>query len=237
MRVIAAIALVCMAPSAHADPVSPDEEVARRGYAAGVEAYDRGDFTTALQQFTAAKAARPHPAFDFNLGRCLDRLGRWKEAADAYERFLAARPDAPNAVELRARVTELRARHVDTNVPVADPVTVQPKHEVLTQPPQHHYRLAAELVLGGAVLAGVAGGVVYGTAYHDFSKKRDTCMGTCMPSETTSIRNEVHSRTIAAGVLWGVAGAALVADVALWILDSRRASAVQARFDGGAVHF
>lgn len=59
----------------------------------------------------------------------------------------------------------------------------------------------------------------------------------CAPSKTTDLRDEVHQRTIAAGVLWGVAGTALVVDVALWFLDTRRAAAVHARLDGGAVRF
>lgn len=104
------------------------------------------------------------------MGRCLDRLGRWHEAADAYERFLIAKPDAPNALELRLRVVELRARHSDTHASLTDAVPMEAH-----LPPQHHYRLAAGLVLGGAVLAGVAGGAVYGTAYHDFAVRRDGC--------------------------------------------------------------
>ena len=239
MKWIATLVLVGMASVASADAQSPDEEVGRREYAAGVVAYDRGDYPVALGRFTAAKEARPLPAFDFNIARCLDRLGRWHEAADAYERFLAAKPDAPNAAELRTRMSELRARRGDTGAAVGERVPATVSREIEPPPrgaPRPRLRLAAGLVLGGAVLAGVAGGVLYGTTYHDFTQRRASCHDQCAPIETQAFRDSVNGRVIGAGVLWGVAGVALVADVALWIVDSKQHRAL-AHLDGGSVTF
>src|SRR5262249_13805170 len=52
----------------------------------------------------------PLPAFDYNIGRCSERLERWAAAAAAYERYLAAQPDAEDAVEIRQRIDILKAR-------------------------------------------------------------------------------------------------------------------------------
>ncbi|MEO6953924.1 MAG: hypothetical protein ABI321_19130 [Polyangia bacterium] len=123
---------------------------------------------------------------------------------------------------------------------LGDGATVTPLPE--TSPrhaahPARGLRIAAGVVLGGAVLAGVGVGALYGTAYHDFEQRRRTCGGTCLPSATEGLRDSLRGRTIAADVLWGIAGAALVADVALWVLDATHRGTLRAHLDGGSVTF
>jgi tetratricopeptide (TPR) repeat protein len=107
---VAVAALLTTGTAWGAPTDDPDTEVARRHFVAGVSAYDRADYETALREFRTAQRARPRPAFDFNIGRCLDRMERYAEAIEAYQRFAAAAPDDPEAAEARARVTTLQAR-------------------------------------------------------------------------------------------------------------------------------
>jgi tetratricopeptide (TPR) repeat protein len=91
-----------------AQPAPPDEEVAKRHFESGSAYYEAGKYTQALVEFEEADRIYPSPAFDFNVGRVQERLEHWREAADAFERYLAKTPDAPD--EIRARVRVLLAR-------------------------------------------------------------------------------------------------------------------------------
>jgi len=45
----------------------------------------------------------------FNIGVALGLLGHDSEAADAFERVLALKPDYPNAAEIRGEINRLRS--------------------------------------------------------------------------------------------------------------------------------
>jgi tetratricopeptide (TPR) repeat protein len=96
-------------PCARADD-DPDTEVAKRLFRKGGELYVRGDYQRALEAFTAARQAKPLPAFDFNIGRCEDRLAHWAEALAAYERFAATATSPEDRKEAEARIPVLRER-------------------------------------------------------------------------------------------------------------------------------
>ena len=88
----------------------PDTQSARRHFDRGASLYDQAHYGAAVREFEAAKRVKPLAAFEFNIARCRDRLEEWSAAADGYERYLAAVPNAPEAAELRSRIAELRAR-------------------------------------------------------------------------------------------------------------------------------
>lgn len=213
-----------------------DLEVAKRRFAAGASAYQRGEYQAALAEFLAASQIHDVPALRFNIGRCLDRLGRWKEAADAYEKYLDNDHNAPDAAELRARIVVLRQRDATTTKPIetTDPpprptTTPTPTTTVVTTPatvPSTSTRprrllLAASITGGVALALGAAGGGVYGNLYADFAARRDACDGACDPASYDGLRDRVHRGQIVSGVLFGLGGAALVSDVVLWTLWSR----------------
>jgi tetratricopeptide (TPR) repeat protein len=87
-----------------------DEELARRHFQAGLQQYSHKRYTEAVKEFEAARKLKPLPAFDYNIGRCYEFSEQWKEAVEAYERYLAASPKASDAVELRERIKVLRER-------------------------------------------------------------------------------------------------------------------------------
>ncbi len=78
----------------------------------GAEALRRGDYAIALEHFQRAYAAYPSENLRYNVGVALGGLGRYPEAIEAFEMFLARDPDAPPVAReyAKARVKELAAR-------------------------------------------------------------------------------------------------------------------------------
>src|SRR6185295_12886613 len=95
--------LALAAPTARADDDDPDTELARRLFKEGSALYMAGDYQKALERFERARQAKPAAAFDFNIARCHDRLGRWTEALAEYERFIATATDAADIKEASGR--------------------------------------------------------------------------------------------------------------------------------------
>src|SRR5258706_11497731 len=82
----------------------------------GASALERGDYALALESFEQAYRTFPSPRLRYNLGLALGGVGRYPEAIEAFEAFLAEAADAPadarayarrRAVELEGRVGRL----------------------------------------------------------------------------------------------------------------------------------
>ena len=116
-RLAAVLAIVITVGGA--DAYGGDRELARQRYLTGTVLYQRGRYADALVELERGKQADPKPEFDYNIGLCLQKLGRASEAADAYERFLAVRPQDREAEMLRAEIARLRASAAVVSVPSA----------------------------------------------------------------------------------------------------------------------
>jgi tetratricopeptide (TPR) repeat protein len=155
-RVIVVIAVLgLLVASAHGD--EGDLQTARRHFAAGAQFYDTGDFRRALEEFLTAQRLYRVPAFDFNIGRCYDRLGEREPAIEHYRSYVATRP--ADAAGVQARIDEL-----DRELAQSRPAP----------PPPRRKRRTLAIVLGtvaGALVAGtaVALGVTLGRATPDYS--------------------------------------------------------------------
>src|SRR4051812_12298103 len=113
MRLFSLIVLLALLPApsvAVADEA--DTELARRRFETGKLLYDRGRYDQALVELQSAQASLQRPELDYNIGLCLDKLGRAREAADALERYIQARPDDGEAAGIWQLIAELRARAV-----------------------------------------------------------------------------------------------------------------------------
>src|SRR5262245_9012185 len=102
-----ALAVIVLACAAHAqeDP----RVAARAAFAAGETAFAETDYVLALGRFREAFELQHHDGVRFNIAVCLERLGRFREAALEYD--LAARSDAVEpGVRERARQMAQRAR-------------------------------------------------------------------------------------------------------------------------------
>ena len=212
---VAAVVLVCAAPVVAAE-ADPDTEIAQRLFAEGAAAYDAKDYAHALEKFEAARRIKPAPAFDYNIARCHDRLGQAAPAIAAYERYLAAAPAAADAAEVRTRVAVLRGR-VETP---AQPTEAPPPTR--TDAPRPHYTVPIVVGVVGVALVGAGAGLV-GSVGPDYDAldRRWRLEGPTM--SVTQQADSLRGREIAGWVLLGSGGAALVADVALWIVARKHA--------------
>jgi tetratricopeptide (TPR) repeat protein len=220
--VAVAVLLWCAgaARAADAPPTTPEQfEQSRQAYAEGAAAYERGAYDKALEHFQNAYDLAPSPEFWFNIARCHERLGRWGEAAAAYERYLAGKPTVEDAVQIRERISDLRVRAAEVarlQQPPPAPVVIAPP------PSQPSLRVPALVMLGVTVALAAGGTGAYFSEWSDYQAQKSACMGRCSPMQLDGLRTRVLTAQVAGGVLWALAGTALVADVILWIAEARR---------------
>jgi hypothetical protein len=109
------------------------------------DAFDAGDYETALDEFTRAQQLYPAPTLSFMQARCLYRLGRWVEAYEIYNETARAplADDAPDAYtqavsDARAEADDLQAKlpRIEIRVPETPGLTVTIDDRLL--PPAMH---------------------------------------------------------------------------------------------------
>lgn len=99
-------------PVAEAPPPAPERsplEIAREHMERGQALYQAGRYVESVEEFLRAYDAQPFSAFLYNAGVASEKLDQAEQAADFFERFLAAEPTPPSGAEkLRARIERLR---------------------------------------------------------------------------------------------------------------------------------
>ncbi len=105
----ALLLLVAVTPSAHAEPSEAQRVEASRLAGEALDLFRSSDYETALARFRDAQAVVPTPPLGVMIARCLDKLERLREAADAYRTVIATEiaGDAP-AVHRTAREDAVR---------------------------------------------------------------------------------------------------------------------------------
>jgi len=172
-----------------------EPSVAQRHYEAARGLYRVQRYREALEELHAGRAVAPRPEFDFDIGLCDEALGRWGEAADAYDRFLAAVAPIDRPADLPARVATLRAR-------------ARQKERRSRSLRDAAIAMSAVTVATGATWAGLLGAV--GAQYDD---RKASCAGACTDAQIHDLR----VRQDASFAFAAVAAASLVVDVGLWV--------------------
>jgi|GEM_PF-5883985 len=198
-----------------AEPRSPADaasDEARTHFRAGQILYEAGRYQDAIVEFQAAYTAKHLAAFDFNIARCEERLQHYELAIAAYERFLASSP--PDEAEIRSKLDELKLKRTQ-NPPLATPVV-----RTVASTPLHDKRkwIAPTAVGIGAFIVGGIGAGLLGSAASDFKGLQTTCAPSCSPAGNASL----ISREQSGEALLAVAGALVVVDIILWIVEARR---------------
>ncbi len=97
--------------SALEKPVDPVAEaklkLAQQAFDKGKTAYEQGRWTDASRHFADAYAQRPFPQFLYNVAASLHRAGDTMGAVKAYQQYLNAFPDAPDADKVRKTIQML----------------------------------------------------------------------------------------------------------------------------------
>lgn len=84
-------------------------ERAHAHFLLGLDFFRARDFRKALTEFESAAKLSPTADLWFNIGRAHEELGQYAEAAQAFDRYLRDRVDAPDAPAVKARISKLNA--------------------------------------------------------------------------------------------------------------------------------
>lgn len=144
------IAGLAAATAARADPV--DDHVAR-----GRRLYDQGDFVHARDELLAAYQLEPRPELLFALGQVELNLGRFAQAIDYYQRFIATNPAADQIALAQQAIGAARARLAEQPAVAAPPQPAPPP-----RPPPHPQWDGTDSGLAalGGLIALAGGGLV-----------------------------------------------------------------------------
>jgi tetratricopeptide (TPR) repeat protein len=82
---------------------------AKQHFETGRNAYNAGDYVTAIREFKAAEQLRPSPILDYNIGLANEKLGKRRVATKYYKRYLEEQPNAANKAEVEQKVAALEA--------------------------------------------------------------------------------------------------------------------------------
>ena len=90
---------------AHAAPIDD----AKKAFAEGKAAFERGEYEPALNAYQRANTILPAPNLYYNIGATYERLGRFQEAALAFDKFFEM-AGAPATDEDKEFQNKLRQR-------------------------------------------------------------------------------------------------------------------------------
>lgn len=132
--------------------------------------FEAKEYEQAIEALREAYATEPDPAFVFAEGSALQELGRYDEAIEVYERFLALAPPKEQAQKAFDRIQVCRAA-LDESTAEPEPVP-RPEPEPLPSQPQPidrdeparpwHRDLAGGVLLGVGLATAATGGALLG---------------------------------------------------------------------------
>jgi hypothetical protein len=106
------------APAASGDDAAMAQ--AKQHFETGRNAYNAGDYVTAIREFKAAEQLRPSPILDYNIGLANEKLGKRRVALKYYKRYLEVQPNASNKAEVEQKVSALEAEIAAQPPPAAN---------------------------------------------------------------------------------------------------------------------
>ncbi|MCP4603347.1 MAG: PEGA domain-containing protein [Proteobacteria bacterium] len=101
-----------------AQPRDNPLERSRHHMELGQEAFSKGSFEEAAEQFIGAFSASPFPAFLYNTGLAYEKAGDSDKAVDFYRRYLEAEPKAKDYTQVDMKIQALLT---EADTPAAEP--------------------------------------------------------------------------------------------------------------------
>ena len=92
----------------------------KQHFETGRNAYNAGDYVTAIREFKQAEQLRPSPILDYNIGLANEKLGKRRVAVKYYKRYLEEQPNAANKAEVEQKVAALEADIASQPPPAAN---------------------------------------------------------------------------------------------------------------------
>jgi hypothetical protein len=120
---------------------------AKAAFAEGRAAFERGDYERALGEFQKANALAPAPSLQYNMGKTYEKLGRYKDAVAAFEKYLelvgapANDEDKKFQEDLKLRIEADRKQPDRAPAPAPQPGQPQPQpyYQPAPQPQPYYY--------------------------------------------------------------------------------------------------
>lgn len=159
-----------------------DEQVTRAmaAYERGTQNYNLAQYEAALADFTEAASLYASPDFQYNIGLCYEKLGKYDEAIRAFSTYLRAKPEAEDRPNVENRIqtlqAELERRKREAEAQATAPAVTEPQPQPQPQPieptatDEPPSTTGRPLIIAGAALAGVGvavalgGGLAFGVA-------------------------------------------------------------------------
>jgi len=219
-------------PNMQAAGQAIDDEAARTHFEAATALYGVGRFQQAAEEFQEAFRLSNRPALLYNVYVAHRDAGNMGEAAIALSQYLAQVPDAPDRVNLRARleVMERDVADAQNEVPVDPDPETPPAEEAEQQPyalpPSPHEEAeesggVVELLpwivtgVGGALLlTGTITGLV---ALGDVGTLEDDCPNDICPWDEAKVVDSARGLVAATDILL-ISGAVITAAGLTWAL-------------------
>jgi tetratricopeptide (TPR) repeat protein len=108
------VCLVILGSARVAQAQDDKTERARIHLKAAIAYYDEARYEDAAREMEAAYQLKPLPDLQYNLAQCYERLGRYTDAATAYETYLKANAGANDRKLVETRIQNLRDRAAAT---------------------------------------------------------------------------------------------------------------------------
>jgi len=237
------IPMILIAAMASAD----ERNAAREHYARGTTAFDLGQFDDAVREYTEAYKLRDDPALLYNIAQSNRLAGHKLESLHFYKIYLTKVPRTPMREEVLAKIAELqkaveqekhaqtmppneaiapgaKAPPVETHVePAASPAPWLP----VAPPVKTVDRRGRTLEIGGAATAAVGlACAIGGLAAALIAKNAADALNQAAAAHQSydpSQYSTLQADRLAAGVLFGIGGAALIGGVATLAVGVKRA--------------
>ena len=172
--------------------LSPAEtEAAHASYKVGVEAYNRGDYQKALDNFREAFRRDCSKVALLNfISRAYEGKGDKAEAIHALEVYLQRNPKAEDADDIQTRITNLKAQLAQSTTTTTATTSAPTATVTVTAPPTATATATATateesrghtagpwIVFGTGVAAAIAGGVMLGVGQNEVIQSRTESTG------------------------------------------------------------
>ena len=209
-------------------------EGARIHLKAAIAYYDEARYEDAAREMEAAYQLKPLPDLQYNLAQCYERLGRYTDAAKAYQTYLHDNPAASDRKLVETRIGNLRQRAAATAAGSQVAPLPPPTEKVVFKtivvyktappPPGRGVRIAAYGLgaLGlGALASGIAFAVLARQNADAVTKGGSTTNPPPFDGGPRDAQKSGQADVIVSGVSFGVAALCAGGAVGLYLLGNK----------------
>ncbi|RLB52574.1 MAG: hypothetical protein DRJ42_14450 [Deltaproteobacteria bacterium] len=211
-------------PEAGGEDAQPGDAEARGLFEAGQVAFEDGRFEEAFDRFLRSYELSGRGVLLYNLATCLDRLGRYGEAKEYYERYLTDTEGAPNRSYVERRL-EILSEHetgeaIEESAPPEDQAVPQPEgSDVSTSAAPEGGTPIGPIVLfsvaGASLIGAVTTALLANAKYGDLEA---SCPGGICDETARSDYDTLGTLTLTADVLFAVSAASAIGGLLWWLL-------------------